>query len=100
MRRSRFTEAEIVAILREANVGASAAEVAQKHGISPATLYNWKAKYDVPDASPIKQLREMAAELAQYKTMYAELAHENFSLRNQLQKPRSKESKGPRSEAG
>ena|SRR5271165_2390832 len=100
MRKSRFSEAQIIAILKEAQVGASAAEIARNHGISPATFYNWKAKYDVPDASPLKQLRDMAAELAQYKTMYAELAHENFSLRNQLQKPRGKEIKGLKSEAG
>ena len=84
MRKSRFTKAQIVDIIKEANVGASATEVARKHGISPATFYNWKAKYDVIDASPQQQLLQMAKQLAQYKTMYAELAHENFSLKNQM----------------
>ncbi len=84
MRKSRFTPVEIADILKEANIGVSAGEVARKYGISPATFYNWKAKYDVMDTSPVKQLRDMAAQLAQYKTMYAELAHENFSLRNQM----------------
>lgn len=96
MRKSRFTEDEIVAILKEADGNSSASEVARKHGISPATFYNWKAKFDVADSSPLRQLREMAAELAQYKTMYAELAHENFSLKNQLHKPLRKEAKDPK----
>jgi putative transposase len=103
MRRSRFTEAQILAALKEAGSGKPAFEIARKYGISPATFYNWKAKYDRSDPSPQRQLREMAAELAQYKTMYAELALENFSLRNQLNNPThklSKEPHGPKEEDG
>ncbi len=98
MRKSRFSQAEIIDILNEANVGGSAAQIARKHGISAATFYNWKAKYDVADASPLQQLRDMAAQLAQYKTMYAELAHENFSLKSQMHRSDIKDGKDRKDE--
>ena len=61
MKRTRFTEEQIIAVLREHEVGAKTADLARKHGISEATLYNWKAKYggmDVPDAKRLRSLEE------------------------------------------
>jgi putative transposase len=56
MKRGRFSEEQIIAILREHEAGAKAAELARKHGISEATLYNWKAKYGGLDVSEAKRL--------------------------------------------
>ena len=61
MKRKRFTEEHIIAVLREHDAGAKTADLARKHGISEATLYNWKAKYggmDVPDAKRLRSLEE------------------------------------------
>lgn len=81
MRRSRFTETQIVSILKEAEVGKKAREICRQHGISDATYYHWKAKYGGMSASDLKRLKETEGELAQYKRMYAELARENDALK-------------------
>jgi putative transposase len=62
MKRGRFSEEQIIAILREHEAGAKAAELARKHGISEATLYNWKAKYGGLDVSEAKRLRTLVEE--------------------------------------
>jgi transposase-like protein len=59
MKRKRFTEEQIIAVLREHDAGAKAADLARKHGISEATLYNWKAKYGGMDVSDAKRLRSL-----------------------------------------
>ena len=61
-------------------------EICRKYGISDATFYNWKSKYGGMDANQLKQLKQMEAELSQYKRMYAELAHENYALKNLIEK--------------
>ena len=82
MKRSRFTEHQIISILKEADGGAKVKDVCRRHGISDATYYNWKSKYGGMQASDLKRMKEMQGELSQYKRMYAELAHENFALKD------------------
>lgn len=82
MKRSRFTETQIVEILKEAEAGRPVKELCRQHGISDATYYNWKAKYGGLQASDLKRLKEMEGEVAQYKRMYAELARENDALKD------------------
>ncbi len=86
MKKSRFTETQIVAILKEADAGRPLKELLRKHAISSATYYNWKAKYGGLDASQLKRLKELEGELSQYKRMYAELAHENYALKDLIEK--------------
>jgi len=82
MKRSRFTETQILAILKEADAGMKVKDVCRRHGISDATYYNWKSKYGGMSASDLKRMKEMEQDLSQYKRMYAELAHENFALKD------------------
>ena len=86
MKKSRFTESQIVSILKEAAAGLKVNEVCRKHGISDATYYNWKSKYGGMEASQLKKMKEIEAELSQYKRMYAELAHENYALKDVIEK--------------
>jgi len=82
MKRSRFTEEQIIGGLREHEAGAKTAELARKHGVSKATLNNWKAKYggmDVPEAKRLKQLEEENAKLKKL------LAEAGRLLRNRLE---------------
>jgi putative transposase len=71
MKRGRFSEEQIIAILREHEAGAKAAELARKHGISEATLYNWKAKYGDLDVSEAKRLRTLEEENRKLKKLLA-----------------------------
>lgn len=80
MRRSRFTETQIVASLQEAETGKKTREICCQHGISEATYSHWKAKYGGMSASDLKRLKEIEGEVTQYKRMYAELARENDAL--------------------
>jgi putative transposase len=72
MKRKRFTEEQIIAVLREHDAGAKAADLARKHGISEATLYNWKAKYGGMDVSDAKRLRSLEEENRKLKKLLAE----------------------------
>ena len=86
MKRSRFTETQIVSILKEADAGGKVKDICRQHGISDATYYNWKSKYGGMQASDLKRLKETQAELSQYKKMYAELARENYALKDLIEK--------------
>lgn len=74
MKKSTFSPTQIVAILKEHESGATAAEVVRKHGISQATLYNWRKKYGGLEASELKRIKVLEEENAKLKLMYAELA--------------------------
>jgi putative transposase len=86
MKNSRFTESQIVSILKEADAGSKVKEICRRHGISDATYYNWKGKYGGMSASELKRLKEVEGELSQYKRMYAELARENYALKDLIEK--------------
>ena len=87
MKRSRFTETQIIAILKEADSGATTIrEVCRKHGFSDGTYYKWKSKYGGLDASDLKRLRELESENNQLKRMFADLSLENSALKDLISK--------------
>lgn len=86
MKKSRFTETQIIKILAEQENGRKLSDLCREHGISQATFYNWKSKYGGMDANQLKRVKELEAELAQYKKMYAELAHNNYILKDVIEK--------------
>jgi len=86
MKKSRFTETQIIGILKEADAGTKVQDLCRKHGISSPTYYKWKSKYGGLDASQLKQIKELETDLAQDKKMYAELAHENYALKDLIEK--------------
>ena len=86
MKKARFTESQIVAILKEGEAGVAVAQITRKHGISAATYYHWKSKYGGAGVSELKRLRELEAENAKLKRMYADLALENAALKEVIAK--------------
>ena len=86
MKKSRFTETQIVKILKEVEAGRMVKEVCREYGMSDATYYNWKAKYGGMEASDVKRLKELEDENRKLKQMYAELSLEHKVLKDVIEK--------------
>ncbi len=86
MKKSRLSEVQIVKVLKQHESGVSVKELCKEYGVSAATFYNWKSKYGGMDAPQLKKLKEMESELSRYKQMYAELAHQNYALKDLIEK--------------
>ena len=86
MKRSRLTEGQIGAVLKEHELGAKPADLARKHGISEATLYNWKAKYGGLTVSEAKRLKSLEDENSKLKKLLADTMLDNAALKELLSK--------------
>ena len=84
MRKSKFSETQIVAMLKDAESGVPVADLLRKHGVSKATFFKWRSKYGGATVSDVKRLRELEAKNAKLKRMYAELAIENAAIKDVL----------------
>jgi putative transposase len=84
MRTKRFTEEQIIGVLKEAEAGAKTKELCRKYGISDATFYNWKAKYSGMTVSEARRLRELEAENAKLKKLLAESELDKAALKELL----------------
>ena len=88
MKRSRFTEEQIIGILREQEAGIPVADLCRKHGLSSPTFYKWKAKYGGLDVSEARRLKALEDENAKLKRMLADSMLDNVALKDLLGKKR------------
>ena len=86
MKRKRFAEEQIIAILREQEAGAKTGDLARKHGVSEATLYNWKAKFGGMDVSDARRLKALEDENGKLKRLLADAMLDNTALKDLLPK--------------
>jgi putative transposase len=86
MKKTKFTETQIIAILKKQEAGMKVSEIAREHGISDATFYNWKAKYGGMEASDIKKMKDLEEENAKLKKMYAELSLIHHAYKDAVEK--------------
>ena len=86
MKRLRFSEEQITGVLKEAEAGAKTGELARRHGVSEATIYNWKAKYGGLEVSEAKRLRSLEDENAKLKRLLADTMLDNVALKDLLTK--------------
>jgi putative transposase len=84
MKKKRFTEEQIIAVLKEAEAGAKTKELCRRHGISEPTFYNWKAKYAGMTVSEARRLRELEAENTKLKKLLAEAELDKAALKDLL----------------
>ncbi len=86
MKRSRFTEEQIIGVLKEHELGAKTADLCRKHGISEATFYNWKSKYGGMEVSEARRLSALETENAKLKKLLADAMLDNAALKDLLGK--------------
>ena len=86
MKRLRFSEEQIIGVLKEAEAAAKTGELARRHGVSEATIYNWKAKYGGLEVSEAKRLRSLEDENAKLKRLLADSMLDNAALKDLLTK--------------
>ena len=86
MKRTRFSEEKIIGVLKEAEAGMKTADLARLHGVSEATIYNWKAKYGGLEVSEARRLRELEGENAKLKRLLADTMLDNVALKDRLAK--------------
>jgi putative transposase len=86
MKRKRFTEEQIIAVLREHELGTKTADLCRKHGISEATFYNWKSKFGGLDVSEARRLKQLEGENARLKKLLADSMLDNAALKDLLSK--------------
>ena len=82
MKKTRFTETQIVSILKQQEAGRSVKDICREHSISDATFYNWKSKYGGMEASDVKRMKDLEEENSRLKRMYANIAMDNEILRD------------------
>jgi putative transposase len=88
MKKSKFTESQIVAVLKQGDAGVPVKDLCRQTGISSATSYQWKSKYGGMEASDLRRVRELEAENAKLKRMYAELALDVAAMKDLIAKKR------------
>ena len=86
MKTSRFSEHQIIGLLKQAEAGLKVADICREQGVSQATFYKWKAKYGGMDSSDVKRLRELEEENRRLKRMYAELSLDHQILKEVVEK--------------
>jgi putative transposase len=86
MKSSRYTEEQIIAVLKQAEAGMKTAEVCRQHGISPATFYKWKGKYGGLEVSEARRLRQLEDENRRLKQIVADLTLDNQALKTVVAK--------------
>jgi putative transposase len=86
MKRKRFTEEQIIGVLKEHELGAKTADLCRKHGISEATFYNWKSKFGGMDVSEAKRLKQLESENGKLKRLLADALLDNAALKDLLSK--------------
>ncbi len=86
MKQGKFSESQIVAILKQQDSGQTVAQISREHGVSEATFYNWKAKYGGMQVSEVKRLKDLEDENRRLKKMYAELSLQHEITKEALQK--------------
>lgn len=86
MKRSRFSEEQVIGVLKEHELGAKTADLCRKHGISEATFYNWKSKYGGLDVSEARRLKQLSDENTKLKKLLADAMLDNAALKDLLSK--------------
>jgi len=86
MKKSKFTESQIIKILKQQESGAKVSDLCREHGISPPTFYSWRSKYGGMEVSQLKLIKEMERELTQYKKIVAEQTLQITVLKDVIEK--------------